>query len=316
MNSFFKTNAFLAFGFLCVGMLLYFLFASTPPTYPKGGVITIPEGTSIQEAGELLYQKHIVRSPFVFSVLARVMNSESGVIANTYSLAEKENVVLLAYRFTHGETGLSPVKITIPEGLSVREIAEVLESKLAPFDTARFLQIARQEEGYLFPETYFFLPGTSPEVVLQTMRSTFDEKIRPFERAIQTSGKSVEDIVIMASILEREARKLETRKVISGILWKRIQIGMGLQVDAVFGYILDTSGYAPTLEDYKIESPYNTYLHRGLPPGAISNPGLEAIEAALYPSETKYLYYLTGDDGNMYYARTFAEHVANRKYLK
>ena len=120
----------------------------------------------------------------------------------------------------------------------------------------------------------------------------------------------------MASILEKEARKLETRKVIAGILWKRIEIGMPLQVDAVFGYIHATSTYSPTFEDLEVDSPYNTYTNRGLPPGPIGNPGLESIRAALEPTKTPYLYYLTGKDGFMYYAKTFDQHVANRRFLR
>jgi UPF0755 protein len=105
-------------------------------------------------------------------------------------------------------------------------------------------------------------------------------------------------------------------KMVSGILWRRISIGIALQVDAVFGYILDKPTYSPSLDDLKINSPYNTYTNRGLPPGAIGNPGLDAIEAAISPTQSKYLYYLTGKDGTMHYATTFDQHVANRKYLR
>jgi UPF0755 protein len=120
----------------------------------------------------------------------------------------------------------------------------------------------------------------------------------------------------MASIIEREARKSETRRIISDILWRRIELGMPLQVDAVFGYILGKSGYAPNFEDLKIISPYNTYLNRGLPPGPIANPGLDSILAAVEPKPNDWLYYLTGSDGKMYYAKTFEKHVANRVHLK
>ena len=140
------------------------------------------------------------------------------------------------------------------------------------------------------------------------MRSTFDEKTKDIA--------PTRDVIIMASMLEKEARQLETRRVIAGILWKRLERGMPLQVDAVFGYILDRDTFSPSLNDLSINSPYNTYTHTGLPPGPIGNPGLESLDAALHPVETPYWYYLTGADGTMHYARTFAEHVANRKYLK
>ena len=133
---------------------------------------------------------------------------------------------------------------------------------------------------------------------------------------IQASGHSLSDIVIMASLVEKEARTDVNRRIVAGVLWNRLALGMPLQVDAVFGYIFDRDTYSPSFEDLKVDSPYNTYTHKGLPPGPISNPGLESIYAALYPTKTNYLYYLTGKDTLMHYARTYAEHVANQtKYL-
>jgi UPF0755 protein len=121
----------------------------------------------------------------------------------------------------------------------------------------------------------------------------------------------------MASLLEREANTAKDRRIVAGILWERLKIGMPLQVDAVFSYILEKDAYAPLFEDLKIESPYNTYLYRGLTPTPIGNPGIDAILAAAEPTKTKYLYYLTGKDGHMYYATTFAGHQSNReKYLR
>ena len=120
----------------------------------------------------------------------------------------------------------------------------------------------------------------------------------------------------MASILQKEVRQPDTMKMVSGILWKRLSIGMALQVDAVFGYIFNKPTYSPSLDDLAVDSLYNTYKYRGLPPGPISNPGLDAIEAALTPTPSKYLYYLTGKDGTMHYATTFEQHIDNRKYLR
>jgi UPF0755 protein len=121
----------------------------------------------------------------------------------------------------------------------------------------------------------------------------------------------------MASILEAEARTTETRKIISGILWKRMEIGMPLQVDAPFQYIIGKNTFQLTTNDLKFDSPYNTYKYKGLPPGPIGNPGLDAISATVNPIKTNYLYYLSDVRGNMHYAKTFAEHVINKeKYLK
>ncbi len=316
MSVFLKSGAVMALGLVWICAAGYALFLAPPSAFPKGSVVTVPSGSSIQRASQMLGEAHIVRSPFVFSLIARVLNPDGGVIANTYALPQRENAISLAYRLTNGLTGTTPVKVTIPEGLSAREIALILKDKLGEFDAEKFRTLGFQNEGYLFPETYYFLPGTSPEVVIKKMRDTFDREALPVLQETTTSGKSIQEVITMASLLEREARKLETRKIVSGILWKRIEIGMALQVDAVFGYIHGISGYTPTLDDYKVDSAYNTYLNRGLPPGPIANPGLEAIDAALHPTKTEYLYYLTGDDGNMYYSKTFAGHVANRVHLK
>lgn len=196
-------------------------------------------------------------------------------------------------------------------------MAEQIESALPDISAQEFSSVARQYEGYLFPDTYLFeLTSTGPAIV-KTMRENFDKKIAPLAASIAGSSHSLSDIVTMASLVEKEARTPEDRRIIAGILWKRLELGMPLQVDAVFGYIQNRDTYSPSFADLKIESPYNTYLHPGLPPGPIANPGFDSLEAVLHQTSSDYLYYLTGKDGNMYYAVTYATHLANqRKYLK
>jgi len=299
------------------GVLIVFLFATygaffAPPlSFQKDSIVTISSGTGVQEAGELLKAKSIIQSPFVFSILVRFIYP-SGIIANHYSFSRPQSVLTVAYRLAKGKTDLVPLKVTIPEGSSSFEISNILEGTLKDFDSVTFKALAKSQEGYLFPDTYFFLPGTTPDAVIDTMRKNFDEKIKPLESDIAIFGKPMSEVLTMASILEREARQSETRRMVAGILWKRISIGMPLQVDAVFGYIFQKSGYAPTLTDLQTDSPYNTYLHRGLPPMPIGNPGLEAIQDAVTPTKNPYLYYLTDTDGNIYYAKTFAEHRLNK----
>ncbi|TAK59170.1 endolytic transglycosylase MltG [Patescibacteria group bacterium] len=290
---------------------VYSLFIASPLNFQKDSIVTISSGTSVEEAGELLKAKHVIRSPFMFSVLVRIIYP-SGIIANHYSFSKPQSVLVIAYRLAKGKTDLVPLKVTIPEGSSSFEISNILENTLKDFDSVTFKTLAKSQEGYLFPDTYFFLPGTTPEAVIDTMRKNFDEKIKPLESDIATFGKPMNEVLAMASILEREARQSETRRMVAGILWKRISIGMPLQVDAVFGYIFQKSGYAPTLTDLQTDSLYNTYLHRGLPPTPIGNPGLEAIQDAITPTKNNYLYYLTDKEGKIYYAKTFAEHRLNK----
>jgi len=293
----------------------YALFVAPPTMYPVGGTIHVETGESVGSVASRLEDMHAIHSTLAFKVFVATFGT-SGIQAGSYSLSEKQNTITLAYRFSSGATGLDPIKVTIPEGSTSWDMAEILKSTLKDFEDTKFLELAKEKEGYLFPDTYFFQPGTPPDVVIRTMESAYEERVSPLREKFAAAGKSEEEIIIMASLLQKEARKPETMKVISGILWKRISIGMPLQVDAVFGYIHQRDTFNPSFNDLEIDSPYNTYKNKGLPPGPISNPGLDAIRAALEPTPTPYLYYLTGKDGVMRYAKTFDVHVANRAYLR
>lgn len=316
MKEFLRGSHLIFFAFAFLFLAAYSIFITPPGAYPIGVSVSIPEGTSVRQAGEILEKAGALRSAEVFALLVRFWNPDGGVLASTYALIEKESAFQLAYRFAHGDTGIEPIRVTIPEGLNSREIGELIKERLGVFDAERFRILGEAEEGYLFPETYYLTPGIEPSAAVRLMKDTFNEKVIPIEEKIRASGKSVHEVVTMGSLIEREARKPETRRMISDILWRRIELGMPLQVDAVFGYIFGKSGYAPNFEDLKVESPYNTYLNRGLPPGPIANPSLDSILAAVEPKANNYLYYLTGKDGRMYYATTFEKHVANRVHLR
>lgn len=179
-------------------------------------------------------------------------------------------------------------------------------------------------EGYLFPDTYRIYSSSTPEEIISKMLANLDKKLTPQMRAdIKKSGKSIHEILTMASIIEKEApiyaqKDAKEAKIISGIFWNRINIGMGLQSDATLSYIFNDKKPAHSGEELKVDSPYNTYKYRGLPPGPIANPGIIAIEAAIYPADTNYFYFLTTFDGSaIYYAKTYDEHLKNKyKYLK
>lgn len=201
-------------------------------------------------------------------------------------------------------------KLTIPEGFTKLQIAEKLEDlNLKNFSKKEFLE--NGNEGYLFPDTYFLESTNTTADILKKINNNFEKKVvGQFDR---TPSK---EEIILASILEREAKTADDMKVVSGILKNRLKINMPLQVDATVLYGQGVWKARTYFKDLKSDSVYNTYQNTGLPPGPISNPSINAISAAMFPGESNYLYYLTGSDGQMHYARTFSEHVANRKYLR
>ena len=294
----------------------YCLAFAPPSGFSPGSMVRVARGTPVPEIAAELATAHIIRHPSILRALLRVSGESGNVKPGVYQFTAPQNVFIIAYRLVAGAYGLPPVRITFIEGTTVREAAVHVASAMPDITADDFLAAAEGKEGYLFPDTYFFQPSDDAASIVAAMRANFDTKIAPIVPAIGASGHSLADIVTMASIVEKEARTSADRRMVAGILWNRIKLGMPLQVDAVFGYIFDRATYSPSPADLKVASPYNTYLHAGLPPGPIDNPGLDSLQAAAQPTKTSYLYYLTGRDGLMHYATTYAGHQANlRKYL-
>jgi UPF0755 protein len=259
-----------------------------------------------------------VRSPLVLKYLLVLFGGSRGLVAGDYAFEKPENVIVIAWRLSHGKYGIDSVHVTVPEGLNIFETATLIDKHLYKVDSKEFIKIASTSEGYIFPDTYYFLPNTTTVEVFKIMRSRFDEKISEVLPDIYKFKHSLSDVIKMASIVEEEGRTEMTRKMIAGILWKRLSIGMMLQVDAAFQYVNGEKDSAKlSLDDLKIESPYNTYLRKGLPPTPIANPGIASIKATITPISSPYYFYLTDRNGEMHYAVTHDEHVANKnKYLK
>jgi len=297
--------------------LFYIVFVRPPSDFPIESMITIEKGMTLSEISQVLEEKAIINSPLLFESLVIIGTGEGGIISGDYLLKEKEGVFAIAQRFTSGKYGLALSQVVLPEGSTVSEMGQILKSVFLEFDVETFALLAQDDEGYLFPDTYFFLPNVEAPQVYQELRKNFNKKIKNLESKIERSGRTLHEIITMASLLEEEARTKETREIISGILWKRLEIGMALQVDAIFPYIIGKNTFEVTLEDLQVDSPYNTYKYRGLPPGPISNPGLSSIEAALNPASSPYLFYLSDYDGMMHYSPDFEGHKINKaKYLQ
>ncbi|MBL1434400.1 endolytic transglycosylase MltG [Candidatus Wolfebacteria bacterium] len=292
-------------------VLLWGVIFDAPKYFPVGETITIPQGVSTGEIAQLLYEADVIESKKLYTNLTRVFFNANKVKAGDYFFSNKVGPLIVAYRVAKGVHGVEPLSITFSEGLTIREMAESVAIAFPHISSEEFKKEAKGLEGYLFPNTYSFLPNASAQTIINTMHNEFEQQIKTLREELNFDAP-LSDIVIMASILEREARQFETKREVSGVLWNRIEIGMALQVDAVFGYIFGRSTYHPSLEDLEIDSPYNTYKNRGLPPGPISNPGIDSLRAAADPAETNYFFYLTGRDGVMHYAETFDGHRRNR----
>lgn len=224
----------------------------------------------------------------------------------------------LANELAAGEVASREVAILIREGLSVKEINDQLKKDGYLLDDS-FLKQAAGYEGYLFPDTYRVYKDFTAKDLIDKMRANFERKLTADLRAdIKNSGHSEKEIIIMASILQKEVRTEEEMKIVSGIFWDRIKIGQALQSCATLAYILGVNKAQYSYEDTQIVSPYNTYLHRDLPPGPVSNPGLVAIKAAIDPTKTDYNYFLSRPDtGETVFSVTLDEHnAAKAKYLK
>lgn len=275
--------------------IFYFLFLSAPADFPLPSVVRIEKGSSLRNVSSILKKQNIIHSRTAFEFFVIIMGGEKHMISANYLFENKLPVFEIARRISGGEHNMAPVTLTIPEGLNLNQIADMAVSKLVDFDKAKFLLAVKDKEGYLFPDTYFFLVNANEIDVIKSMTENFEKKLTPLLPEISSSGKTKKDIIIMASIIEWEAKGDTDRGVISGILWKRIKIGMPLQVDAAL----------------------ETYKTKGLPRSPIGNPGLEAIKASIHPQSSPYFYYLHDKNGNIYYAKTFSEHKENiARYLK
>jgi UPF0755 protein len=298
--------------------LIYFVTIAPPLNFPSATLLKVPEGATVEQTGELLKEKHIIHSVLLFEAVHRLYGKDTELIAGEYFFSGPQNIFTITWRLVHGDHELTPIKIRVPEGASVVQISELLAQDITDFDDTTFLKDALPHEGQLFPDTYFFLPGEDPHLVLSAFLNNFALHMSEpaVAAAVAKFGKSPNDVLTMASILEKEAATTKDREIVSGILWHRIAIGMKLQVDAVFPYIIGVNSLQITKDQLKTDSPYNTYLYKGLPPGPIANPSLDSIMAAVTPTKTNYIYYLSDRSGTMHYCVTYTCQLANaKKYL-
>lgn len=255
-----------------------------------------------------------------------------GSVAGVYEFSGGLKIPEVARIITGGETAPTSVPVTFPEGWTIKQMASRLEAN--GFPAADFLSIANKPskelkekysflgeisqgkslEGYLFPDTYYFAKDASAEDIVEKMLKNFDAKISDsMLDVISKQKKSLYEIVTMASIVEGEVKTEEDRKLVAGLFWNRLQIGQAFGSDATLEYVLGGNKRQHSIAETKFDSPYNTYLYKGLPPGPVSNPGLSSLEAAIYPEDSQYNYFLSDPKtGKTIFSKTFQEHIANK----
>ncbi len=280
---------------------------------------SIDKGEDIKSVVTRLAQNRIIRSPTAFYVLIKISGLERQIQAGNFRLSRDMDGKTIAQTLTHG---VNDIWITLIEGWRNEEIAAVLLKEL-DIPESQFMSQGRI--GYMFPDTYLIPQEATAGAVVQIFSDTFEKNVtQALKEKIASSEMSLDEIVIMASIVEREGKSDQDRPIIAGILFNRMKDNYPLEVDATVQYAL---GYQPEektwwkkslyQQDKEIDSPYNTYKYAGLPPSAICNPGLESIRAVVYPQVTDYYYYLHDATGELHYARTFEEHEQNiSRYLR
>ncbi len=323
-----------ASGIFISGAYLVVQEGANSPKNPDGEeiILEIEQGSGLLSIAAQLEQEGLIKNKYIFALYTAYQGKHSELKAGVYLLSPSMTPHEIAEKLWEGKS--AKITVTVPEGFRLKQIEQRLNNS---FDTKHsitsikageyknkfsFLEQAPDEatlEGFLLPDTYFFQPNVSSEEIIDRMLSNFEAKALPLIRGKKEKlpgQKDIFEVITMASLLEKEVIGAEDKRIASDILWKRIRIGMPLQVDATIVYITGKRTTAVSIKETEIESPYNTYKYRGLPVGPICSPGLESIEAALNPKDSEYWYYLTTKEGETIFSKTFAEHNYNKnKYL-
>ena len=281
--------------------------------------LKIVRGMSSQAIADQLARNDLIHNPWIFLFVTHFSGASHRLQVGTYQLSGAMNIPQI---IDHLETGKVVTRqFVVPEGLTVLHIGKLWEK--AGFGTAaafnqaasdpKWLQKYRIEaktlEGYLFPNTYQFPDGATPEVILEIMLDEFERRWTPqFTEEAKALGFSKHEVITLASIIEAEARVPDERPLVSAVFHNRLRRGWKLQADPTALYGLGNPDRPPRAADLRVDSPYNTYIYKGLPPGPICNPGMASIVAALHPNSVDYMYFVAIGDGRHHFSKTLREH--------
>jgi len=301
---------------IVIGIFFWWQSATSPvdPSNTSQKSFTISQGESIRTIGESLEKEGLIRNASAFYLLVKWHKFDNKIQSGSFALSPSVSLSAITEKLMHGSLDYW---LIVPEGKRAAEIAEILKTKAPNYDKA-WENDLEENEGYLFPDSYRIPANDSIDTIISLMRKNFDTKFA----TIGIVSKPKKEIVTIASLVEREAKFSEDRPLVASVIYNRLNINMGLQIDASLQYAL---GYSVqehtwwrqnlTVDDLNLDSPYNTKLNTGLPPTPICNPGLSSLEAAAHPAATDYLYYVSDSQGHLHFAKTLDQHTSNiQKY--
>ncbi len=311
-------------GFL--GTAFFWNFFPVEPGSNQLQVFEVPYGTSLRQVGVELHKRGIIRSGLIFEVYVRLNPEKRMVKAGRCQLGPGMNLFQIVKELRRGIPG--QIRITIPEGLTAKEIANLFSVKgianqdrfLALLKDTKFISGIMGEgwkvtpEGYLFPDTYNFSLNATEEEIITKMLNRF---IEVFDAEVgNVTPLQKREILIIASIVEKEAQKASERGIIAGVFYNRLRRGYPLQSCATVLYALGKHKERLYYKDLEVVSPYNTYLYSGLPPGPIASPGLASIKAAASPAKVDYLYFVAKPDGGHIFSSTYQQHLLAQRTVE
>ncbi|HSX41688.1 MAG TPA: endolytic transglycosylase MltG [Candidatus Saccharimonadales bacterium] len=318
-------------GVIVLGVVIWYLIMTQPADSAGGDTVTfrVETGEGTPDIGDNLAEAGLIRSKTAFVWYVTLHGLRRDLQAGNYELSAADSVADIADALSHGKVSVN--RLVVPEGYTLKQIAKLAEDKgisQQQFEAAvsgsynnDFLAARPPEgqvtlEGYLFPDSYEVSKPVRPNVVVQQMLDNFAQKVQAAKLVpgFAARGLTLHQGVTLASIVEKEAGKETDRPMIASVFYNRLKAGMPLGSDVTILYAAEVKGVP---FDIRLDSTYNTYTHRGLPPGPICNPGISSMKAVANPATTDYLYFLADKQGNVHYAKTAAEHEANvKKYLR
>jgi UPF0755 protein len=302
-------------------------YAQKPPnTAPVETLVVVQSGQGFKSLSSVLYQKGVILNPFKFRLFARIKGYDKHIKAGEYMLSSAMTPEKILETMVDGKVHLH--RLTIPEGYNLRQIARAVENAgfateedfLKAADDPDFVRAkgidAQTFEGYLYPDTYYFPKGFTPENIISSMVKRFWSVFKPeWKERAKTLGLTIHQVITLASIIEKETAVDDERPIISSVFHNRLKRNMRLESDPTVIYGMGDYNGNITRKDLERPTPYNTYTKKGLPPGPISNTGAKAIEAALYPADGKFLYFVSKNNGTHHFSTNFKDHSrAVRKY--